>query len=485
MATFKIVVQKKRKDGFYTVYIRLTHNREVCYIKTDKVVNDKGLVTGTKDVKDTFVLNSLMSTINTWIEKLNHVSIAKWPLEEVRRYIELDGSGVSFSQFAKEYINSLYDTLEPGSVDSYYLALRSIERFAESENIMFSELTVNFVENWIKSLNGYKAIKFSYPVLIKRIFMEGVKAYNDYDNNVVHISNNPWPKITIPKIDRADKKAITMEECREFFAVEPMTERQRMVLDICKMILCLAGINVADLYSLQKNSYYDGVLHYQRRKTKKRRDDHAYIEMRVPDILMPTFNKYLSEDEDDYLFKFHKIYPRASFNAMICRCMKEICVNLLKLKDDKHYTPYTFRHTWATIAQNDVGASYEEIGFALNHISASHVTMGYVKPDFTKAWELNEKVVEKIFFTNEKSKRLTRNSISRFDAVTKKNELKAIAYYKGEIVGECSGKGYIDIEEIVTQVMCCLKSNVPAKCTIQIKVVNVGNNQTKFFERRR
>ena len=202
MATFKIVVQKKRKDGFYTVYIRLTHNREVCYIKTDKVVNDKGLVSGTKDVKDTFVLNSLMSTITRWVEKLNHVDIAKWPLEEVRRYIELDERGVSFSQFAKEYIHELYNTLEPGTVGSYYQALRCLEKYAESEDIMFSQLTVNFVEGWIKSLSTSRAIKFSYPTLIKKIFLEGVKAYNDYDNNIVHVSNNPWPKIAITKIAR-------------------------------------------------------------------------------------------------------------------------------------------------------------------------------------------------------------------------------------------------------------------------------------------
>lgn len=485
MATFKIVVQKKRKDGFYTVYIRLTHNREVCYIKTDKVVNDKGLVSGTKDVKDTFVLNSLMSTITRWVEKLNHVDIAKWPLEEVRRYIELDERGVSFSQFAKEYIHELYNTLEPGTVGSYYQALRCLEKYAESEDIMFSQLTVNFVEGWIKSLSTSRAIKFSYPTLIKKIFLEGVKAYNDYDNNIVHISNNPWPKIAIPKIDRSDKKAITMEECRIFFAVEPRTERQRLVLDVCKMILCLAGINVADLYYLQKDSYYDGILHYQRRKTKKRRDDHAYIEMRVPDMLIPTLEKYLSDDDDEYLFKFHKLYPMSSFNVVICNQLREICSTLLNMKDGKHYTPYTFRHTWATIAQNDVGASYEEVGFALNHISANHVTMGYVKPDFSRAWELNEKVVEKIFFSNEKSRRLTKNVVNRFENVTSRMELKAVAYYMGEIVGECSGKGYVNLDEIVTQVMCNLNSDVPAKCTIQIKVINVSNNQTKFFERRR
>ena len=191
MATFKIVVQKKRKDGFYTVYIRLTHNRRICYIKTDKLVNEKGLVAGTKEIKDTFVLNSLMSQINEWITRLNHVDISSWTLEEVKNYVEMSDQDISFSKFAREYINTLYDTLVPNTVYSYELALSNLEKYAESDNVMFCQLTVKFVEGWIRSLNKSRAAKFSYPTLIRKIFKEGIKQYNDYDNNIVYIQNNP------------------------------------------------------------------------------------------------------------------------------------------------------------------------------------------------------------------------------------------------------------------------------------------------------
>ena len=50
MATFKTCVQKQRSDGFYPVYIRVTHNRKSSYIKTDKMVDKKGL-TRTGEVK--------------------------------------------------------------------------------------------------------------------------------------------------------------------------------------------------------------------------------------------------------------------------------------------------------------------------------------------------------------------------------------------------------------------------------------------------
>ena len=81
-----------------------------------------------------------------------------------------------------------------------------------------------------------------------------------------------------------------------------------MSQDICKMTLCLAGINGVDLYRMKKTAYYDGILHYERAKTRTRREDKAYIEIRVPDMLIPTIEKYLSDEKDEYLFKFHKMF---------------------------------------------------------------------------------------------------------------------------------------------------------------------------------
>ena len=39
MATFKAITKARRKDGFYPVYIRVTHQTKLAYIVTDKLVN--------------------------------------------------------------------------------------------------------------------------------------------------------------------------------------------------------------------------------------------------------------------------------------------------------------------------------------------------------------------------------------------------------------------------------------------------------------
>lgn len=474
MATFKVVVQYKRSDGFYTVYIRLTHNRKVMFIKTDKMVNDKGIVRGTKDVRDTFVLNELMPVINRWHDKLNKVDCSNLTVDEVHKYLMLDNEDICFSTFAREYIDSLHGRLQPNSIANYELSLKSLEGFACSDKLMFRQLTSAFIQGWIQSLSNSRSSKAFYPLFIKRLFNEGIKKYNDYDNDIVLIKSNPWTRVSLPKMARAEKKAITMEECRAFFSVVPDKNALSLALDVSKMILCLAGINVADLYSLKKADYHDGILHYERRKTRTKRDDRAYIEMKVPDMLLPTLEKYFSSKDDEYLLCFHRRMTVQSLNATLDRSIKIICKDFLGMEDGNYYTPYTFRHTWATIAQNDLGASYEEIGFAMNHISTHKVTMGYVKPDFSRAWELNERVVEKIFFTNDKSKRLEEHHLPTFDKVEEKFELCADAYFMGEVVAHVDGKGYHDTDEIIDQLMDSIKDGVPDKCTIQIKVENMS-----------
>lgn len=42
MATFKAIVKSRRKDGFYPVYIRVTHQTKLAYIVTDKLINALG-----------------------------------------------------------------------------------------------------------------------------------------------------------------------------------------------------------------------------------------------------------------------------------------------------------------------------------------------------------------------------------------------------------------------------------------------------------
>ncbi|EJW90059.1 transposase, partial [gut metagenome] len=104
--------------------------------------------------------------------------------------------------------------------------------------------------------------------------------------------------------------------------------------------------------NLKKEDYHDGIICYNRAKTKNSRSDEAYMEMRVEPFIQATFNKYLAGADDEYLFVFHSRYKDAdSFNAGVNVGIKKICKDM-GMKKEEYYHGYTFRHTWATIAQN-------------------------------------------------------------------------------------------------------------------------------------
>ncbi len=65
MATLKAVVRRERTDGFYSVYIRVTHRRASSFIKTDKMVTKKEL-TKTNEIKDAYVLQYCAQRILRW-----------------------------------------------------------------------------------------------------------------------------------------------------------------------------------------------------------------------------------------------------------------------------------------------------------------------------------------------------------------------------------------------------------------------------------
>lgn len=94
MATFKAIVRFKRPDGYYPVYIRVTHQRKAVYIKTDKIVDQKG-IDKSKSIKDPFVLQFCANRISRYVDILNKQDISAHPpadfvlLERKKFFIQL------------------------------------------------------------------------------------------------------------------------------------------------------------------------------------------------------------------------------------------------------------------------------------------------------------------------------------------------------------------------------------------------------------
>ena len=491
MATFKATVRGERKDGFMQVYIRVTHRKRHGYIKTDKMVTKKD-VTKTKEIKDSFVLNYCTARIMEYNDRLNRKDISQWTVAEVVDYLLNGDEDVCFSDFARLHIDRMIDRGQLRNSKNYRLALQHMERFFGTTKVMFGHLTSTQVNRWIESLSETRRAKEMYPVCMRQVFKAAVAEYNDYDNGIIRIKTNPWGKVAIPQSDRTEKIAISPEECRLFFAaplpatrmIDPLPELGR---DVAMMVLCLAGMNTVDIYELRKENYRDGKLCYKRAKTKRARTDDAYIEMRVEPIIQPLVEKYLAETDDPYLFNFHNRFSSSdSFSANVNNGIKKIC-DSMGIAKEKRYCVYTFRHTWGTVAQNDCGASVAEVAFGMNHSHGYAVTRGYLKIDFSPAWELNAKVIDFIFFSTIKSKqgmsRGVEEPADKLFRLSPKRMVYARAYFRGEVLAEVSDIGFGTIDEVVANLTGQLPDTIPSGCAVQFRIKDVDADREAVYER--
>ena len=484
MATLKATVKSKRKDGMYVVYIRFAHNRKVSYLRTSWMVNDKGLSRNKKDILDPYVIQQTSKLIDQYYNTLNRIDTQDWTVKEIVDYIQKGKDGISFSMYARKHIEKMKARGQERTSRDYKWALYSLEKFAGGNEVMFSQLTYSFLSRWIYSLSQTARSKNKYPINVRQIHKAAMLEYNDEERGIQLITN-PGPKITIPKEDTPNKRAISPNMLRRFFAVVPDFSRfthplQELGQDVALISFCMCGINSVDLFYAEKSQYHDGIFHYNRRKTSKSRSDNAYFEIRVPQFIKPIFEKYLSRNaESPWLFDFQdRLSTSDSFNANVNAGISQICK---KVSPDFHASLYSFRHSWATIAQNGCGASLGDVDFALNH-STYKMARVYTKIDYSPAWELNEKLIDYIFFSNKEPDN-NEDSTKSFERMSKYNIIRGEVFISGDCVSIIEDSGFTNVEQVITQLLSAFPEDVERPIKVQIRITNMDKKQTQLYQR--
>ena len=129
-------------------------------------------------------------------------------------------------------------------------------------------------------------------------------------------------------------------------------------------------------------------------KTKDRRSDRAHIEVAVHGIIRPLMDKY-RDRTGKCVFNFSARYKSINgFNIALNAGLRLIArrLGMEKLQF------YQFRHSWASIARNDLRADAYTVDEALNHKSMTNRLLDvYVKKDFGIINDLNKRVIDYVF----------------------------------------------------------------------------------------
>lgn len=246
MATFKVVVRKKRADGFYPVYIRVVHRSRMGYIKTDKLITDKQ-ITKNGEIKDIVVNEYCSREILRYSDMINRKDVSNYSVAELIEFLIHSDEEICFSDYATRFINRMASEGHERNAKNYRLAVNHLERYLGTTRVMFTHLSSSVLTRWINSLSLTNRAKEMYPTCLRQIFKRALIELNDEERGIVRIKYNPWLKVSIPKSDSTVQRAISAEACREFFN-RPLPETKmisslpELGRDVALLSLCLGGI---------------------------------------------------------------------------------------------------------------------------------------------------------------------------------------------------------------------------------------------------
>lgn len=140
------------------------------------------------------------------------------------------------------------------------------------------------------------------------------------------------------------------------------------------------------------------------------------------------------------------------------------------------------------MAQNDCGASVAEVAFGMNHSHGHTVTRGYIKIDFTPAWELNAKVIDFIFFSTAMSKQGMARDVDepadKLFRLSPKRMVYARAYFRGEVLAEVSDIGFGTVDEVISRLAGQLPDTIPTGYAVQFRIKDVDADREAVYESR-
>lgn len=394
MATITYKIEEPKKDKTRKVSITLSHKGIRKRIHTNITIKECDLTKQGK-IKSDSLKRNIEDTINTLKNRLYEIktSLGNKDADIEWIYSQLTGNVKTLDFF--EYTRKWVEKSNNKGKGNYSIMLNSLYRFLKSDTLSFSDINYNLLNNYKDYLTGHPRAQSLYLGCMRHIFNEAIREYNMDDNKV--ITNNPFNSFIIPKSASMTKNRIISDDNLIKLFNFHGTRRVGMARDCYILSFCLIGMNSVDLYEC--TSYSNGVLAYDRAKTRDRRTDNAHIEIAVPNIIKPLFDKYKG---DSRVFNFYKKYSNAAnFNKHINKGLHIIADTL----GIPHFDFYSARHTWASIARNRLGIDKYTIHEALNHVSDMSITDIYIQKDYTNINKANEKVIayiEKLIYHKSK-----------------------------------------------------------------------------------
>ncbi|MVM28451.1 tyrosine-type recombinase/integrase [Spirosoma sp. HMF4905] len=387
---------KPKKDGQYSLYLRITENRKHrrVYIGFDIPLKDWN--PNKKEVRRSYPLHEV---INKKIDAIKSDAIRlKAESKNVNSEViaeNLKGrSSTYFFQYAYGYItNKPYNTQRNVRTE-----INKFLEYIDNKDLFFADITVKLLtdyENWLRTKKGNTTNTISKGLSkIRTIFNQAIK------EGVLPMQDNPFLMIRL-KEGKPERIRLTEKELEAFRTV-PLPE-DSLLWHTRNYWLCafyMAGMRFSDISCLQWKNINGNRLSYVMQKTKNTVTQSHTIQLpkQAEEIILhyrsdkpsPTDNVFPILNPDKvYTTEADVLKEISRKNALINKYLKKIC---FLAGITKELSFHSARHTFADLGRKKVKDVYA-ISKLLRH-SKINITEKYLSEFDT---DTTDKALESIF----------------------------------------------------------------------------------------
>lgn len=373
MATISIILKHKRKDGLYSLMLRIFTPHPIpkerrAYIKIDNCRMPKeNWDPKTQKVIKGFNGRGKQEWNGILQREKNKLEEVCWeagrlPAKQIKEiYLGQGQEYSSMTDFVLGKVNEngereggIIDTMNKASSKKQYLSTFSSFQKYLGEEIYFSDLNKSVVigyDNFLRDRGSKPNGRATYLTQISRL----VNLANEKE--VTSISN-PFSKYKLPKEQTTDPY-LTIEELKHLMSIDIKGKRLNISREVFLLQTLLCGASFADLKKMDKTKKY---FTYRREKWTDRATNKP-----VKVLIVPKAKELIEKINIKEIIYNYYYYD-----------LKQIEKKYkLTFENSSKLTAHVARYTWANLARSQ-GYATDFISEMIGHKYGSAVTQGYL-----------------------------------------------------------------------------------------------------------
>lgn len=360
MASLKFVLRrnKKKNDNTVPIAIRITQNRKSRFVFTGVYINEGDWIETTSKVKKTHpnsarlnhFLNKKLVEATEEVLKAESGKIVPTAIE-LKQKVK-NSHGASFYSVAEERIRQKVSQGVYSVANAEKSILKNIRRFHKANDLLFSEITYNFIQkfkSFCKSELGQNSSRTitNQLIFIRTVYNQGVKL------GVAKREEYPFAgDLEKIRLKRSMKIGLTSEEITQIADIE--LERGSNIdhaRNIFLFSFYFAGIRISDALKMKWSDIRDGRLQYIMNKNEKP------VSIKVPKQAAEILEIYRDKDDSEYIFPYLKQADQNNQKDIFVKSRNatKLLNNHLKkigklVGIDKNLSNHISRHSFGNIA---------------------------------------------------------------------------------------------------------------------------------------